>query len=174
MFNNLTYKQKFLATLLGFVLLFMASYKKTLKHTLTAKKQLHNVEAKLLDINSSYSDIYALKNEVKVLDNIIGGYTLDPGQVQQKILDFITKKNSDTNVVSIEDVHLYNNKEFLVYTNQIELEGSYDSLIKMLYEIEKKLKDSKVVSSEMYSKKEYRTNTTKLFLKIILQNYEKI
>lgn len=174
MFKNLTYKQKFFAVIGGFLLLLMASYKKTFKDTLAAKKELNHVEEKLSSIENSFSEIYNLKNEINYLDNIIGGHTLNPEQVQQKAFDFVTKSEFEVNIVSIEDVHLFSNEDFLVYSNQIELEGSYNSLINLLYDIEKNFKNSRVVNTQFYSRKNYRTNTKKLFLKIILQNYEKI
>ncbi|NMH85968.1 hypothetical protein [Flavivirga algicola] len=173
MFKNLTYKRKFFLVLIGFVLLFLASYKKTFKHTLAAKKELNHVRQKLANTNNSFNNLYALKNDIKTLDKLIGGRSLNPVHVQQKILDFISKTDPTINIVSIEDVHIFSGKEFLIYSNQIELEGAYESLVKLLYETEKKFKDSRVVSSEFYSKKNYRTNKETLFLKIILQNYEK-
>ena len=173
MFKNLTYKQKFYAIIIGFILLFMASYKKSYKHTIAAKRKVSYVEQKLLSSENSLNDLYQLNNKISSLDNIIGGQRLNPEQVQQKILDFITKHKFKVNVVSIEEAHLFLDNEFLIYSNQIELGGTYQNLIQTLYKIEKSFKNSRVVSTQLYSKKNYRTNSKKLFLKIILQNYEK-
>lgn len=174
MFNQYTYKQKFGAIIIGFIILLLASYKKTFRHAIAAKKQLNIVENKLRISSNSYDDIAQLKNEIITLDNIIGGNKINPELVQQSLLDFITRSNINVNIVSIEDVHMFSADKFLIHTNQIELEGAYSSLIKLLYAIEREFKDSRVISSQLYSKKNYRTNTTKLLLKIILQNYEKI
>ena len=172
MFKNLTYKQKFFAIVLGFVLLFMASYKKTFKQTLTAKKELSLVKEKLSNNENSLKDLYQLKDDIGSLNKTIGGQTLNPELVQQKLLDFISKNEFEVKIVSIEDVHLFSDSEFLIYSNQIEFEGAYNNLVYTLYEIEKHFKYSRVVSSLLYSKKNYRTNKKHLFLKIILQNYE--
>lgn len=173
MFDNITYKKKFFAVIIGFVLLVMACYKKTYKHMFAAKKELSNVEQKLLNIDNSYNKLYALKNDIQNLDNIIGGHSINAEDAQQELLDYISKTNIEVNIISIEDVHLFSDDEFLVYSNQITLEGSYTNLIKLLYETEKNFKNSRVISSEFYSKKNYSTNKQNLFLKIILQNYEK-
>ncbi len=173
MFENLTYKQKFLAVIGVFILLFLASYKKNFKNMFLAKQELKNVEQKLLSAQNSFSEIYILKNNIRSLDNIIGGHTTNPEQVQQMILDFISQKGSKVNLISIEDLHLLLDKEFLIYTNQIELGGSYTDLTNLLYEIEKNFSYSRVLSAKFYTKKNYRTNTKNLYLKIILQNYEK-
>lgn len=173
MFKNLTYKKKFIAVLLCFLLLLVASYKKTFKDTIEAKKQLNLVERNLAKTNSSFNELYLVKNEVKYLDNLIGGNSIKPEQVQQKVLDFITKEGQNIDVINISDVHLFSNEDFLVYTNQIELEGNYEDLIRLFYKIEKDFKDSRVVSANLNAKKDYRTKTTNLILTIILQNYEK-
>ncbi|MDO5968997.1 hypothetical protein Q4Q35_04180 [Flavivirga aquimarina] len=150
----------------------MASYKKTYKHTLIAKKELKQVKKELSGNESSLNELYRLKNEISSIDKIIGGQTLNPEYVQQTLLDFISKNDFNVNIVDIEDVHLFSDSEFLIYSNQIELEGSYKDLTYTLYEIEKNFKNSRVISTQFYTKKNYRTNTKTLFLKIILQNYE--
>ncbi|MEW4923122.1 hypothetical protein [Algibacter sp. 2305UL17-15] len=150
----------------------MASYKKTYKHTLTAKKELRLVKEKLANNESSQNELYYLKNDIGNLEKTIGGQTKNPERVQQELLDFISINEFNVNIVSIADVHLFSDNDFLIYSNQIELEGNYKDLIETLYEIEKKFKNSRVVNTQMYSKKNYRTKTKTLYLKIILQNYE--
>ena len=163
MFKNLTYKKKFFVVLVGFVLLFMAAYKKTYKQTLAAKNKLNHVEQKLLNNENSLNDLYQLNNKIRELDKAIGGQTLNPERVQQKILDFISKHKFKVHVVSIEEAHIFSDNDFLIYSNQIELGGTYQDLIQALYEIEKSFKNSRVVSTQLYSKKNYRTNSKKLF-----------
>lgn len=173
MFENLSYKHKFFAVLIGFLILFLASYKKTFKHTIAAKKELSLTEEKLLNTDNLYNDLYKVKNEITALDNLIGGHSLKPEYVQQQILDFVSNTEIDINIVTIDDVHLYTDYEFLVYTNQIEFQGTYENLIHLLYDIEKNFKNSSVVSAKFHSKQNYVTKKRNLFLKIILQNYEK-
>ncbi len=173
MFKNLTYKQKCIAVLIGFVLLLLAAYKKTIKRVVAAKIQLNHVEQQLLNTDNSINELYRLQDEVKVLDNVIGGNSLNPELVQQSILNFITNKGVAANIVKIEDVHTFSDKDFKVYTNQIEVEGAFSTLVELLYDIEKEFKASRIASSSLYSKKKYRTNKTKLYLKLMLQNYEK-
>lgn len=172
MFKNLTYKQKFFVVIGGFILLFMASYKKTYKHTLTAKKELSLVKEKLSSNESSLNELYHLKTEIGKLEKTIGGQTKNPEYVQQELLNFISNNEFNVNIVSIADVHLFSDNDFLIYSNQIEIEGHYTDLLETLYKIEKKFDNSRVVSTQMYSKKNYRTKTKTLYSKIILQNYE--
>ncbi|MHA7843651.1 MAG: hypothetical protein ACX93I_10050 [Winogradskyella sp.] len=159
--------------IIGFVILLLAVYKKNFKDIFETRRQLSALENKLSIVDGSYNQVLFLKNEIAQLNNLIGGQTKQPELVQQLLLDFITNTNFDINVHKIEDTHLYNDDEFAIYSNIIEIEGSYNNLLKLLYEIERDFNASKVVSSELYTEKNYRTNSKKLFLKIILQNYEK-
>lgn len=173
MFNNISYKKKFLFVIIGFVILLLAVYKKNFKDIFETRRQLNVIENKLNVVDGSYNQVLFLKNEIAQLNNLIGGQTKQPELVQQLLLDFITNTDFDINIHKIEDTHLYNDEEFTVYTNIIEVEGNFNTLLKLLYKIEVDFKASKVVSSEFYTEKNYRTNSKKLFLKIILQNYEK-
>ncbi|WP_147297783.1 hypothetical protein [Seonamhaeicola aphaedonensis] len=150
----------------------MASYKKTFRHTLAAKKELSMVTKQLSDKDNTAHELYSLKHDVRHLDRLIGGQTKKPEQVQQRLIDFISKNKFNVNIVGIEDVHLFADDDFLIHSNQIELEGAYKDLVKTLYDIEKYFKYSRVASTRLYSKKNYRNNTKMLFLKIIFQNYE--
>lgn len=174
MFKNLSYKQKFYSVIGCFLILVLAGYKKTYKQVFSAKKELNEVKNNLESASEAYGTIYNLKNDIVILDDVIGGHTSNPTQVQQMIFDFVSNSEPLVNLVSLDDPHVYKNNEFVVYTNQVELEGSYKDLMQLLYSVERDFKSSRVVSNSLYTKRNYTNNTTKLYLKIILQNYEKV
>ena len=171
--SSFTYKQKFFGIILGFLILLLASYKKTYKHIFEAKSQLNLIDEKLKTVDNSYNEVFILKNEISVLDSAIGGQTKTPENVQQMILDFISKSKHKVDISSINDTHLLLDNEFKIYTNSLELEGSYFDLLHLFYDIETDFKQSKIVSSKLYTIKNYRNNSKRLYLKLIFQNYEK-
>ncbi|MCK8482226.1 hypothetical protein [Psychroserpens algicola] len=173
MSKSFTYKQKFFGIVLGFIILLLASYKKTYKHVFEAKAQISLVNDKLQNVDNSYNEIFILKNEISSLDNIIGGHSKNPEQVQQMILDFVSNSEYDVDISSIDDTHLFSDNEFRIYTNTIEIEGTYFDLMTLFYDIEKEFNMSKIVSAKLFSIKNYRTNSKRLYLKLIFQNYEK-
>lgn len=138
-----------------------------------AKKQLSQVAQKLNAVDNSHVELASLNQEIKGINNAIGGQTKVPEDVAQELLDFISKTALNIDIVAIEDVHIATSDEFLVYTNQVTLQGDYEILLKLLYRIELKFKNSRIMNSQFYTKKNYRTNKNILYLKIILQNYEK-
>jgi hypothetical protein len=169
MFENITYKKKFFVAIGVFILLVLACYKKTFKHTLAAKQELNEVESKRANMESVHSELFYVKNEISSIDAAIGGHSVKPEQVQKKLLNFISGK--DVNITSIEDVHVFSDEQFIIYTNQIIVEGTYSKLTTALYDIEKRFNDSRVASVNFYIQKDYKRNTDKLYLKLILQNY---
>jgi len=171
-FKQYTYKQKFIAVILGFLMLCIAAYKKTYKHIFQAKNELNHIEQKL-STTISYEQLFALKNELNSIDNIIGGNATNINLVQQHFLDFITSSKLNVDIVGIEDVHVSQEEGFDIYTNQVELKGDYADLVSLFYEIEKDFKHSRAANARLFSKKNYRTNKKILLLKIIFQNYEK-
>lgn len=173
MFKNITYKKKFIFIIVGFVLLGLAAYKKNFKNIFEVRSQISSITQKLNEVDGSHNQIFFLKNEVAQLNDMIGGQTKNPELVQQLILDFISNSNVKVNIHKIEDTHLYNDGEFNIFTNTIQIEGDYKSLLELLYLVEKDFAYSKVVSAELSTEKNYRNNSKKLYLKLILQNYEK-
>ena len=93
--------------------------------------------------------------------------------VQQEILDFVTHGGYDVKIESVDEVHEASDNKFLIYSNQLTMEGTFEELLKVVYDFEKKFKYSRVVNINFFKKKDYRTRRTKLYAKIIFQNYEK-
>lgn len=173
MFKEITYKKKFFAVVALFLLLLIGVYKKTYRNIIDINGQLKDLSSKSMLTENSVFDISNLKEEIKVLDNFIGSDNIRPEQVQQGLLTFISDQDLKIDLVDIENIHTAKDGEFNVYTNQIELQGDYKSLLTLLYELEKNFKESKIVNTSFYTLKDYRRNRKKLYLKIIFQNYEK-
>jgi len=173
MFENLTYKQKFLAMIAIAVLLGFAAYKRSFKLTLDAFSEYYELNEKLEEISSSSTTIQELDTEIRFLDNLLGEESMEPVLVQQEILDFVTHKSKAVTVFDLAEVHEASDNKFLIYTNQLTIEGSFEALLKMAYEFEKEFPYSRVVNTSFFKKKDFKTRRIKLYAKIIFQNYEK-
>ena len=62
---------------------------------------------------------------------------------------------------------------FNVISNQLILEGNFNSLLEIVYAFEREFKFSNIVSISFVKEKEFQTRKDKLRVKIIFQNYEK-
>ncbi|WP_156133061.1 hypothetical protein [Lacinutrix sp. Hel_I_90] len=124
-------------------------------------------------INESSSDIGVLDSEIKFLNNLIGEDGVEPELVQQEILNFVTNTSDKVSVVTIEEVHNASDNGFVIYSNQLTLEGSFEDLLTTVYRFEREFSFSRLVNVSFFKKKDYKTRQQKLYSKIIFQNYEK-
>jgi hypothetical protein len=173
MFENLTYKQKFMALIAILVLLGVAAYKRSFKLTFDAYNEYHELSNQLSEINSSSNSIEALDNEINYLDNLLGKDDMESVLVQQEILNFVTNKSKAVAIFDLAEVHEASDNEFIINTNQLTIEGDFENLLEIVYDFEKEFLYSRVVSTSFFKKKDFKTRRIKLYAKIIFQNYEK-
>jgi len=173
MFENLTYKQKFLGLIAISVLLGLAAYKRSFKLTIDAYNEYNELREKLHEIKSSSNTIHELDAEILYFDNLLGKENMESVLVQQEILNFVTNKSVAVSVFELAEVHEASDKEFVIHTNQLTIEGGFEALLKMVYEFEKEFPYSRVVNTSFFKKKDFKTRRIKLYAKIIFQNYEK-
>lgn len=174
MFENLSYKKKFIALISILVLLGITAYKRSFALTLDARSNLNLSRQKLTDVSNSQGKITALKTEVAYLDEIIGKEAANADIVQQEILNTFNSVVNGSELVELEEVHMASNDYFNIFTNRLILSGSFNDLLDATYRYEKDFDFSRVVSLKFYVKKEPRTKKKKLFEQLIFQNYEKI
>ncbi|PTX64085.1 hypothetical protein C8N46_101695 [Kordia periserrulae] len=172
MLDKLSHKRRFFLVVIVFVLLALAVYKKTYQPIFALQNELNASNQLIAEDVSPFVKIEQLQSELAALDKIVGK-SEDNAFIQQKILDFITKKGLDVSVVNIADSHIYKGNAFTVYTNSVILKGDYPSLLQTIYTIEKECKASKIVSAKFYSKKNYSTNKTAEYAELYFQNYGK-
>lgn len=175
MFKELSHKRKFILVVVVILLLFLAVYKKTYRPLFQIQNQLAQSEINANNGVNPQQTIFNLQNELFVLNKVIGG-TENHTLIQKQILEFITQHSSkSTSVYKISDTHKYSDvaKKITTYTNKVQLKGKYEDLLKLMYTIEKEFTASKIVSANFFSKKNYRTNRTELFLELYFQNYGK-
>ena len=172
MFANLTYKQKLLGLMGVVVILSLAANKRSFKVTRQAYNQVKELEDKLEFVNSSTTDISQTQLELKYYDKILGKQGVDPEEIQQEILDF-TSSFEEVYVFNLDEIHLAESNGFNVISNQLILEGNFNSLLEIVYAFEREFKFSNIVSISFVKEKEFQTRKDKLRVKIIFQNYEK-
>lgn len=174
MFENVSYKKKFIALLALMVMLGVTAYKRSFRITMDAAVVLDESREKLARVSNSQQKITNLTSEVAYLDKLIGKEIANPNIVQQELLNNFQDYNKNTELVKLEEIHKASDEYFNIYTNRLILTGAYGDLLNTTYNYEKKFEFSRVVSLRFYVEKEARTRKTRLFEQIIFQNYEKI
>lgn len=173
MFNQYTYKQKFKALLLLFVLLLITAYKRSFSPLITSYNEYHSLAQKTAEFESKSKELHKLTTEVATLDQVLGKGGQSKEIIQQEIVNFIANKHPEVTIDNIQPIHTFRDNNFTTITNQIDLTGNTNQLLKTVYDFEKEFDISKIVSLQFYTLKK-NDKEEKLHLKLIFQNYEGI
>lgn len=169
MFDNYSYKIKFKALLVIFCMLCITSYKRsfsTLKEVIYENRELTSKHEKLYNESG---DLVALKSEIASIDKVIGKEGINKEKIQQDILAFTSHYN--VSVYNLRSIHEFVDLSHKIYTNEIDITGSLNQLLKLSYDFEKAIDYSRLVSVNFYTlKKDNKADV--LHLKMIFQNYE--
>lgn len=176
MFDKYSFKQKNRALLVIFILLALASYKRSFVLTIIAKDEIEQQELNLSKIKNSETSLQQLMYSISVLDRTIGKSNLQPDKIQQELLNALAihSKKHDVSLESIEETHTYRNVDFSVLSNEVILEGRFNNLTKLIYDLELNFEYARLINVEFYKKKILSTKKTKLYAKILFQHYHQI
>lgn len=172
MFSDITYKKKLIVLFILIALVFLVANKQSFSVTKNAYQQIKELEHKLKYVNSSTQGIDEIQSELAIYDKLIGRQGLKPEEIQQQILNFISKIN-EIKLINIAEIHQAKENGFHIITNQLIIEGGINELLKTIYAFEKNFAYANIVSIDFKKEREFQTRKLKLRVKIIFQNYEK-
>ena len=173
MFNQYTYKQKFTALLVLFVMLVITAYKRSFSQLIASYGEYKTLSAKINEFKNKSHDLGKLQKDVAALDQILGKGGKSKEIIQQEIINFVANKHPEVAIDNIQPIHFFNDENFTIVTNQIVLTGNSNQLLKTVYDFEKEFETSKIVSMQFFTVKK-NDKEEKLNLKLIFQNYEGI
>ena len=171
MFEAYSYKKKFLALLAVFVMLSITAYKRSFHTLFQVLEEYEVLAAKDQEFNAKKNNVDALQKEIAYLDQTIGKEGISKEEMQQGIVSFATGKNPQISISDLQPIHLFSEDNYTIITNQLDITGNVNQLLKVSYDFEKNFNLSRLVSMNFYRTKS--TNKTEvLHLKMIFQNYE--
>lgn len=170
-FEKYPYKTKIKALGLLFIMLSYTAYKRSFSSLISVRNENKELNEKLSKINSKNSDINTLNYELAALDKIIGGEVNDKEEIQQNIMAFFSRYSKNISIYNLDPIHEFENENYIVYTNQLDVTGGINDLLRLSYDFEKEFTSSKLISASFYTQKT-NNKTDVLHLKMIFQNYE--
>lgn len=170
MFEKYTYKQKCIALVVLFFMLLFTAYKRSFKSLIAVYKEHNVLLVTANDIASKSRSLDVLSMEIASYDKYLGNQNVAKDIVQQEIIAFSTL-HSGVSINDLQAIHVYAGDNYSVYTNQLDVTGNINNLIKLAYDFETKFNFSRVISTNYYKVKKNNSNEI-LHLKIIFQNYE--
>lgn len=172
MFENYTYKKKFAALILVFCMLSVAAYKRSFVNLIEVYTENVNLEELSGSIKNKTNNIDELRVRVTQYDKFLGNQNVSNDIIQQEIVAFLIS-NKGISINELKATHVFENENYRILTNQLDIVGDANDLLKLIYGFETKFNFSRVISTNFYTKKKNNINE-ELHLKIIFQNYENI
>ncbi len=170
MFEQYTYKQKCIALLAIFFMLSYTAYKRSFKNLIEVIKENKELTNLSNDIASKAKSLDVLSMEIASYDKYLGDQNVARDVVQQEIIAFATQ-HEGISINDLQAIHKFDGENYNIYTNQLDITGNINSLLKLGYDFETQFSYSRVVSGNYYTVKKNNSNET-LHLKILFQNYE--
>lgn len=170
MFENYSYKQKFYALIIVFLMLSITAYKRSFHTLFEVVSEYRMLSKKADDINKKAKNNGTLKNDVEYLNRIIGKEGVTKEMVQQGIIGFASAAPG-VSINDLKPIHDYPETDYRIITNQLDVTGNANQLLELAYNFEKKFDYSRMVSQNFYITKKNNKSEV-LHLKMIFQNYE--
>ena len=91
--------------------------------------------------------------------------------VQVFILDYVAEycKNNNIIIKDFPKTHVYKNQDYSIETNRILLSGGFNSILRLIYNIEQKYHVGKISSVKFYKAYNNKTKINELFSDIYIQ-----
>lgn len=170
MFESYSYKKKFIALILIFCMLSVAAYRRSFGSLIEVYKENKELKELSNSIKSKTDNIDGLRNKVYQYDKFLGNQNVSNDVIQQEIIAFSTS-HKGISIQELETTHIFEEENYRVLTNQLDVIGNINDLLKLTYDFETKFNFSRVISMNFYVKK-MSNSSEELHLKIIFQNYE--
>ncbi|MCD0464714.1 hypothetical protein [Flavobacterium sp. ENC] len=171
MFEKYSYKKKFTALVLIFVMLLITAYKRSFHTLFQVINEYRTLAEKTNQINKKANNTEGLTKEINYLDRVIGKEGITKEMVQQGIISFASTENPKVSINDLQPTHVFSDENYRIISNQLDVTGNCNQLLALGYDFEKKFDFSRMVSMNFYTVKKSNTSEV-LHLKMIFQNYE--
>lgn len=170
MFEKYSYKKKCLALCVVFFMLLITAYKRSFSMLFEVIKENKTLSKTTEEFDKKSNNFDMLSKEIALLDKTIGEEGVSKEKVQQSIVSFISENHSQVSISDLQPIHVFSDENYTITTNQLDVTGGANQLLKLGYDFEKQFKLSRIVSMNFYTAKNNKSEI--LHLKIIFQNYE--
>ncbi|WP_108804567.1 hypothetical protein [Aquimarina sp. Aq107] len=169
----MTQKNKNIVLIIGLLLVLFIAYRYGFAKTFAIHKEVTKLENQKKIYESAPTQLVALANKEKQLDEILKNNNVEGNSLQNNILKVLNTLSSDSNfkIINFEKPHKYidEDSQKTTTTYNFTLQGDYKSLIHVVYALEQNYSFGNILSVNFEKKKNFRTGNRFLQCKILLQ-----
>src|SRR5690606_32655935 len=117
---------------------------------------------------------YLLNKQNQQLDSLLGEYQIGGTSLQNNLLKSLNS-NSDTlglKLIAFHKAHIFEREKLKVNSHAFTMEGSFEKLLHLLYNLEQRTIFGEVVHVRFEKKRDLRTRKERLEVELIVQNFK--
>lgn len=169
----MTSKNKNIVLVVGFFLALIVAYNYAISNTLKERKSYITLKKQELLFKNAPKQLSVLKQKEKHYDSLLVAYKLNGHSIQNNLLKTINNFASANNlkVLDFLEPHTIKKEDLIVKTYQFTLEGPYNAIVKLIYELEQETKFGEIINLHFEKKKNFRTGRYYLQAKVLLRSF---
>jgi hypothetical protein len=169
---ELTYKKKNQLLILTGLLALLIIYWFLISPNLNRSSLNKKYRSEIAKAEQAPALIKSLREELTTMNSFMEAYVSDSAGDEDRFVEVITNFCQKNNVTLKELPKVVETEEqkFTVQTRVVIAEGSYNDLLRLIYQLEKKEKVGRIVSTQFKSYTNNKTKKLTLSLTIYLQN----
>jgi hypothetical protein len=174
--KKLTYKQKFRITLVAGVLVAFVLFRFPISRTIAFFQDSQKLEKQANEASGAPAKVALLQAQLNRMEQALGKQEAEPGvSKEDALLQIITRYCHDHGALLREFPRAGSYKEngMQVETSSFVVEGDFQTLLALVYQLEQKSKVGRVASVNFQSKRDLKTGTLALSATIYIQNIKK-
>ncbi|GAB4160300.1 MAG: general secretion pathway protein [Winogradskyella sp.] len=166
-------KQKNIVLIVGFITVLYICYILAVSKTLEQKELYNNLSKEVILSKNAPKQLSLLKQKEVYYDSLLTKYQLDGSSIQNNLLKVINSyaESNNLKVVSFLEPHVIAQNDLTIKTYDFTVEGNYNDIIKLIYQLEQQTKFGEIVNIHFEKKKNFRTGRYYLRARVLLKSF---
>lgn len=164
-------KQKNILLVIVFIITLFICYQLAIRKTLDQKRQFNVLNQEALLFKDGSKKLYLIKQKEHYYDSLLTKNQLYGSSVQNNLLKFINTfaRKNNIKVISFLEPHKITKNGLTIKTYNFIVEGVYNDINGLLYELEQQTKFGEIISLHFEKKKDFRINKYYLQASVLLK-----
>lgn len=169
----MTQKTKNIVLIVGFLLTVVIAYKYAIVNTLQLKSEYKTLKQEAIVFNNLPSQLSSLKQREKYYDSLLTKYQLNESSMQNSMLRTINTYAKAHNLIVVDFIepHKIAQNDLTVNTYKFTLEGDYNAIITLIYQLEQQTKFGEIINLNFKKLKNYKTGKFYLQAGVLLKSF---
>lgn len=169
----MTNKHKNIALIFGFVFVLILCYQFAIKNTFEQKRIYKTLQAQEILFKNTPKQLTLLNQKETYYDSLLQKYQLDGSSIQNNLLKKINSyaELNNVKVISFLEPHITIHNDLYIKTYDFTLEGNYNTINQLIYQLEQQTKFGEIIHIEFNKKKHYKTNRNYLQARVLLKSF---